>query len=84
MEGQYFCECLKDFTGTYCETKRQFTCNRLCFNGGSCVIGFNNTDMCSCLSDYTGQNCEYFSKSSVLNHNTILISLCLFILLKFI
>jgi hypothetical protein len=52
----FFCFCVGDWTGRYCENKISL-CNKpnSCYNGGSCI-----NDQCQCRPNFYGYQCETY------------------------
>ncbi|CAH3025002.1 unnamed protein product, partial [Porites evermanni] len=68
--NNFTCNCLKGYTGSYCETGHcviNYTSmflsdidncvHHTCLNGGSCVDGVNNYT-CRCNAGFKGDRCE--------------------------
>lgn len=57
--GQYFCKCLAEFTGEFCEIDNGDGCSvHTCLNGGTCVLNLQNEPTCACERGYTGLFCQ--------------------------
>ncbi|CAG5117131.1 unnamed protein product [Candidula unifasciata] len=62
--GQYFCKCLAEFTGEFCELEKGDGCSlHTCLNGGTCVMNSNNEPTCACEKGYSGLFCEDLTTS---------------------
>ncbi|EDV23770.1 uncharacterized protein TRIADDRAFT_57305 [Trichoplax adhaerens] len=56
----YRCTCPRDLTGPFCNTSLAPSpcADRVCHNGGSCVIDSATTSHCNCKAGYSGSSCQ--------------------------
>ncbi|KAK9871009.1 hypothetical protein WA026_009969 [Henosepilachna vigintioctopunctata] len=58
----YQCDCFEGYVGSHCEKRKEICRNNPCQNGGSCVVGYDNTNQpeykCMCFENYFGSFCE--------------------------
>ncbi|CAH8445813.1 unnamed protein product [Heterobilharzia americana] len=59
IQSDYYCVCLKGWTGQNCTEDVDDCVNQPCLNGGTCEDQPNMQFHCHCPTEFVGQTCEY-------------------------